>query len=112
MRIKMRIRCTIKHNIETIGKMVLGTMLSECLLASCNEPSENVLKEEYVEPNTKYQQGKVLLIMVEGAAGRAFQQAINAGQAPRIRRFLDHSTYTFEGLADARSNLSQISNER
>ena len=108
----MRIRCTIKNNIETIGKMVLGTMLSVCMLASCNEPFENVLKEEYVEPNTKYQQGKVLLIMVEGAAGRAFQQAINAGQAPRIRRFLDHSTYTFEGLADARSNLSQISNER
>lgn len=92
--------------------MVGGMMLGISMLTSCNEPFENVLKEEYGASDTDYQQGKVLLIMVEGAAGKAVQQAVNSGRAPRIRRFLDKSTYTFEGLADSRSNLPQISSNR
>src|SRR5690606_24120420 len=82
------------------------------LLCACNNDLERTLKADYGESGTDYQTGKVLLIVVDGAGGKAVQKAINASQAPNIKGLINNSMYTFEGLADSRSTLPAISNER
>jgi hypothetical protein len=104
--------CSIMNGLRTIGKITVGVVIGVLFFSSCNEKFDNVLTEDYGESGTDYQQGKVLLIMVDGAAGKAVQQAVNTAQAPRIRTLIDNSMYTFEGLADSRVNLPHITNDR
>lgn len=104
--------CRLLNGLKTIGKITSLVMLTVWCFSSCNKNFERVLTEDYGESGTNYQQGKVLLILVDGAAGKAVQQAINTAQAPRIRGLIYNSMYTFEGLADSRTSLSNISNER
>jgi len=82
------------------------------LFTACNQDFDHVLKEEYGESGTDYKTGKVLLIVIDGAAGKAVQEAINTDKAPHIKALINNSMYTFEGLADSRSSLPSISNER
>lgn len=105
-------KSSIKNRVRTIGKGIASTILGLLVLVSCNEKFENVLRDDYGESGTDYQQGKVLLIMVDGAAGGAVQQAVNNNRAPTIRTMLNNATYTFEGLADSRVNIPKISNDR
>lgn len=105
--------CKTIEKIRRAGKaymMVMATGLL-CFL-SCNETFDRVLVEDYGDSDTNYPQGKVLLIMLDGVAGKAVQQAVNASQAPEIKRLLDNAMYTFEGLADAKSNTANISGDR
>lgn len=103
---------SINGRIKAAGKMAMLALSGLLLVAGCNEQFDNVLVPDYDDSDTDYQQGKVLLIMVDGAAGKAVRDAVNANQAPNMRAYLDNATYTFEGLADSRSNLPLISKER
>lgn len=102
----------IKNRGRAIARGIAGCVMGLFVLVSCNEQFENVLTEDYGESGADYEQGKVLLILVDGAAGRAVQQAVNNNSAPTIRSMLNSATYTYEGLADSRVNLPQISNDR
>lgn len=104
--------CRIMSGLRIIGKISVQAMIGLLVFSSCNEKFDNVLTVDYGASGTDYQQGKVLLIMVDGAAGKAVQQAVNTSRAPRIRTLIDNSMYTFEGLADSRANLPEISNDR
>ena len=75
--------------------------LAAMTFTACNDDVERTLKEEYPEPGiTDYQTGKVLWIVMDGASGIAVKQAYNNKKAPNIRKMLENSVYTFEGLAD------------
>lgn len=102
----------IKNRGRAIARGIAGVLMGLFVLVSCNEQFENVLTEDYGESGADYEQGKVLLILVDGAAGRAVQQAVNNNRASTIRTMLNSATYTYEGLADSRVNLPQISNDR
>ena len=104
--------CSIMNELRTIGKITVRAMITLLVFSSCNENFDNVLIKDYGDTGTEYQQGKVLLIMVDGVAGKAVQHAVNTNQAPQIRKLIDNAMYTFEGLADSRVNLPQVSNDR
>lgn len=105
--------CKTIEKIKRAGKVGMMVLASGFLcFSSCNETFDKVLVEDYGNSDTNYPQGKVLLIMLDGVAGKAVQQAVNASQAPEIKRLLDNAMYTFEGLADAKTNTANISNDR
>lgn len=79
---------------------------------SCNEEMVNRLTAEYPASGTNYKSGKVLLIVVDGASGKAINEACNKNSAPNITSILPNSMYTFEGLADSKSALSSFSEDR
>lgn len=105
-------RDKVEKKLKALGKSITVMLLGLFVFISCNERFENVLKEEYGDSGTEYKQGKVLLITIEGAAGKAVQQAVNDNRAPTIKAILENSMHTFEGLADSRVNLSHISADR
>lgn len=92
-------------------KMIAPLMMA-LLLCACNKDFDRVLKTEYGESGTDYKTGKVLLIVVDGAGGKAVQNAVNTNNAPNIKTLINNSMYTFEGLADSRANLPSFSNDR
>ncbi len=101
-----------RKSLLSFGMRIVGVLMAVILFSSCNEQFDRVLQDDYGDAGTDYQKGKVLFIMVDGAAGKAVQQAVNMAQAPHIKKILDNSMYTFEGLADSRVNLPHISNDR
>jgi len=81
------------------------------LLAACNQPLD-IQEKEYQISGISDKKGRLMLIVIDGASGHAVKNAINTSNAQNIRRMLDHSQYTFEGLADARSPLAYTPVER
>lgn len=80
---------------------------------SCNDSMERLLQDEYPESGTQAQTGKVLLIVIDGASGRAVNEAYNTRRAPNIRSMRENALISFEGLADSRhDNLPAFTNER
>lgn len=80
---------------------------------SCNNSMDRLLRDEYPESGTQAQTGKVLLIVIDGASGRAVNEAYNTQKTPNIRSMRENSLITFEGLADMRhDNLPEFTNER
>lgn len=80
---------------------------------SCNDSMERLIQNEYPESGTQAQTGNILLIVIDGASGRAVNEAYNTQRAPNIRSMRENSLITFEGLADSRhDNLPVFTNER
>ncbi|MDR2414527.1 MAG: DUF4983 domain-containing protein [Odoribacteraceae bacterium] len=75
-----------------------------CLLASatgCNEAMKDTLKYDYPrEENASVSGGHVLLVILDGASGRAVQVTRNARQAPTLATMAAHAIYTDYGLSD------------
>lgn len=92
-------------------KMIAPLMMA-LLLYACNKDMEHTLKADYGESGTAYKTGKVLMILVDGASGKAVQEAINTNKARHIKELVNNGMYTFEGLADSRTDLPSFSNDR
>ncbi|MDR3220178.1 MAG: hypothetical protein LBU22_14600 [Dysgonamonadaceae bacterium] len=93
-------------NLTVVGLLVLSML-------SCNERMDRLLQEEYPESGTNVESGRVLFIVIDGASGIAVNEAYNNRKAPVIRSMTAQSTFTFEGLADARhSNLPVFTKDR
>jgi hypothetical protein len=92
-------------------KMIMALMMT-LLLFACNKDVERRLKAEYGESGTANKTGKVLVILVDGAGGKAVQEAINTNKARHIKELISNGMYTFEGLADSRADLPAFSSDR
>lgn len=91
--------------MNKINKMitaVLTVCLSCFLFSSCNEDLTDPLRKDYPENGSAYHKGNVLWIVVDGASGTAFKTANNDRRMPVLRKMLQNSLYTFNGLADTR----------
>lgn len=86
--------------------------ISSAIPISCNEDMEQMLKEDYPDSGTSYETGRVLLIVVDGAGGKAVQQTYNARQLPNIQAMLPSSQYTFQGLSDSKVDMDNFTNDR
>jgi hypothetical protein len=91
---------------------VLGMLLPVLLLSSCNKDVQHVLKDSYGPSGTEYKTGKVLLLVIDGAGGKAVQKAVNTGKAPQIKSLANNSMYTYEGLADSKVELDKVDAQR
>ncbi len=49
---------------------------------------------------------KVLWVNIDGARGSVVKQAVESGQMPNLKKMLEHSKYTFQGLADTHEYVS------
>lgn len=67
---------------------------------SCNEDFDRVLNENYPESGTKYESGKVLYIILDGASGVAMKTALYNGKAPNLLEMVKDANYSFNSLAD------------
>ncbi|WP_270539207.1 LamG-like jellyroll fold domain-containing protein [Bacteroides zhangwenhongii] len=80
---------------------------------SCNDTMEQILKEDYPDnSNETYESGHVLLIVMDGASGKAVQQAYNISKTPNLRAMAPHSKYSFNGLADSKKDMVKFTNDR
>ncbi len=86
------------------GACFLGILL--LLVAACNEVMEDSLRYDYPASGSNYGSGHVLLVVMDGAAGRAVQAARNAYKAPNLKSMIAHALYTDYGLADGSNNIA------
>ena len=63
---------------------------------SCNNSMDRLLRDEYPESGTQAQTGKVLLIVIDGASGRAVNEAYNTQKTPNIRSMRENSLITLK----------------
>lgn len=85
------------------GASFLGILL--LLVTACNEVMEDSLRYDYPASGSSYESGHVLLVVMDGAAGRAVQAARNAYKAPNLKSMIAHALYTDYGLADGSNNI-------
>lgn len=82
------------------------------LAFACNTDMEYRLTGSYPESVVPGRRGRVMMIVIDGAAGRTVNVAYNAKGMPALKEMLPHSVYTFDGLADVDENLDVMSAER
>lgn len=94
-------------NYKTIRKVVCRCMTGMLLLAavSCDGTMEDSLRYNYPASGSNYDSGHVLLIVMDGAAGRSVQSARNADKTPNLKTMIAHAMYTDYGLADGTNKL-------
>lgn len=90
--------------ISKLIRIVMAVVLSGCLWSSCNDEVVDTLRKDYPENGSVYNKGHVLWIVLDGASGTAVKQANNNRKMPTLRNMLKNSLYTFNGLADTRSD--------
>lgn len=73
-------------------------------VCACNDDLANPLQAGYPDEDFTYHKKHVLWIVVDGASGAAVRDAYNARRALTIRGLTEKALYTFEGLADSRSD--------
>ncbi|WP_333626921.1 alkaline phosphatase family protein [Sphingobacterium siyangense] len=80
-------------------KYILGSMLvvTVCCLMSCKKYFDPPLVFEKEEPQVITKDRKVLLISIDGLVGTELNNYVPTN----IGKLLEHSKYTFEGMADA-----------
>ncbi|MDR3244842.1 MAG: hypothetical protein LBT50_00235 [Prevotellaceae bacterium] len=101
---------TFLNNIlQCVGLLLCQATLF--LAVSCNE---DVLQHDrqYGASGTDYESGRVLMIVVDGASGQAVRTAVNSRNAQTIRSMMDYSVYTFDGLADSKTENDSLTLER
>lgn len=103
----------MKNMTNTLGKCLHRTMGAVAAIAligmatACNDEMERVDRGEYpATSDVSLNRNKVLWIIMDGAGGTAVKQARNnsLGYVPNIRKMLQNSIYTFEGLADSKTD--------
>lgn len=93
-----------KRITNLAGTCFLGILL--LLVTACNEVMEDSLRYDYPASGSNYESGHVLLVVMDGAAGRAVQAARNAYKAPNLKSMIAHALYTDYGLADGSNNIA------
>lgn len=94
-------------NYKMIKKVVYVCIVGVLLMTtvSCNDTMEDSLRYDYPASGSNYDSGHVLLIVMDGAAGRSVQSARNADKTPNLKSMISHAMYTDYGLADGTNNL-------
>lgn len=84
------------------SKLVYIFMISiiTFLVSACNDTMDDLLRYDYPASGINYDTGHVLLIVVDGASGRAIQAARNARKTPTLQEMMAHAVYTDYGLSD------------
>lgn len=90
--------------INNVITVAVALCLSCMLFFSCNEDVTDPLRKDYPENGVTYRKGHVLWIVLDGASGTAVKQANNDRKMPVLRKMLQNALYTFNGLADTRSD--------
>jgi hypothetical protein len=93
----------MKKIFDKTSKMCIALTLT---LISCNQILDVPVKE--YENETPVHNGHLLLLVIDGASGHAVKNAVNTRNAQTIRAMLDHSMYTFEGLADSKQEAQHV----
>lgn len=103
---KMKIQTVLWSKLMIVG-MAIGTLMS------CDNSLERLTNNEYPDSGNQAQTGHVLCIVIDGASGKAVNEAYITQKAPHIRSMRDYAVITFEGLADSRHKaLPVFTNER
>ena len=84
--------------LEALKYFLLG--IFTLMAASCNEAMLDTLEYNYPSPVITSESNHVLLIVLDGASGRAVQTARNAYKTPALKSLFSHALYTDYGLAD------------
>lgn len=94
-------------NYKMIKKVVYVCIVGVLLMTtvSCNDTMEDSLRYDYPASGSNYDSGHVLLIVMDGAAGRSVQSARNADKTPNLKSMISHAMYTDYGLADGTNEL-------
>ena len=84
------------------------------IATSCNETMLDTLEYDYPSSVTTSESNHVLLIVLDGASGRAVQTARNAYKTPVLKALFSHALYTDYGLADNSGKvlIGKMSNAR
>lgn len=85
--------------VGIIGALFLG-------IAACNDVMEDSLRYNYPESGSSYDSGHVLLVVMDGASGKAVQAARNAYKTPNLKSMIAHALYTDYGLGDGSNNIA------
>lgn len=94
-------------------KKAIYVIFFSLIMFSCNESMERMIQDEYPNEEKIIKSGKVLLVLIDGASGKAVNEAYISHRAPSIRSMRDNGVITFDGLADSRyDNLPVFTNER
>lgn len=93
-----------KKRMNFACTFIMGVLL--LLFTACNEVMEDSLRYDYPESGSNYESGHVLLIVMDGAAGKAVQAARNAYKTPNLKSMISHALYTDYGLADGSNNIA------
>ena len=83
---------------EALKNFLLGVFI--LMAASCNETMLDTLEYNYPSPVATSESNHALLIVLDGASGRAIQTARNAYKTPVLKSLFSHALYTDYGLAD------------
>ena len=92
---KRKIQTSLFAKILFMG-MTIWTMMS------CDNSLERLTTNEYPKSGNQAQTGHVLCVVIDGASGKAVNEAYTTQKAPHIRSMRDNAVITFEGLADSR----------
>lgn len=100
--------------MKAIKKNKIGGALRICLLgvigllmASCNETMLDTLEQNYPSSATAAESSHVLMVVLDGASGRAVQTARNLYKTPVLKSMFSHALYTDYGLADSSVKILQ-----
>lgn len=103
---RRKIQTSLFAKILFMG-MAIGTMVS------CDDSLERLTQNEYPESENQALPGHVLCVVIDGASGKAVNEAYTTQKAPHIRSMRDNAVISFEGLADSRHKaLPVFTNER
>lgn len=94
----MRYKRTI--NLKRLCVFVIVALSMQMALTGCNENIEERMENYPDQTNPDYHKGKVLWVIIDGASGTAVKQANNNRRTNNLREMLQHSIYTFDGLAE------------
>lgn len=77
-------------NYKTIKKVVCRSIAGMLLLStvSCDGTMEDSLRYNYPASGSNYDSGHVLLVVMDGAAGRSVQSARNADKTPNLKTMM------------------------
>ncbi|MBF0648220.1 DUF4983 domain-containing protein [Dysgonomonas sp. GY75] len=95
---------------KSLFAKALATIIAVLSMISCNESLERLTNDSYPESETSANNGHVLFIIIDGASGKAVNEAYTTRKAPYIRSMTESASFTFNGIADSKHN--SISKER
>lgn len=103
-----------KRKIQTsLFAKILFMGMTIWAMMSCDNSLERLTTNEYPKSGNQAQTGHVLCVVIDGASGKAVNEAYTTQKAPHIRSMRDNAVITFEGLADSRHKaLPVFTNER
>lgn len=108
-------RNDMKTGYDKIGKGLLKgcavTMLVFAMTA-CNDTIEDSLKYDYPESGSHYKSNHVMLVVMDGAAGKSVQTVRNANMAPNLKAMISHAMYTDAGLGDGTLRIREEEDEQ